>query len=57
MLGSRLRAWTKSRLLQCCINVHVSVESGQNMNNKKKKREVHKVGDVVTKVLNTTVKC
>ena len=36
MLGSRLRVWTKSRLLQCCINVHVSVQSGQSMDNKLK---------------------
>ena len=28
--------WTKSRLLLCCINVHVLVQSGQDMDNKKK---------------------
>ena len=34
ILGSCLRAWTKSRLLQFCINVHVSVQSGESMDNK-----------------------
>ena len=29
--------WTKSRLLQCCINVHVFVQSGQNIDNNKNK--------------------
>ena len=29
--------WTKSRLLRCCINVHVSVLSGQSMDNNNKK--------------------
>ena len=43
LLGSRLRAWTKSRLLQCCINVHVSVQSGQSMDNKKKRKSVHPI--------------